>query len=76
MARDDSLPWRSTSAIRNFARAGLIKDADDPDVAHGALIVSTIRLAAPDSGIVFRSGEGGVGTVTHSGSGCVPGGVV
>jgi cobalt-precorrin-5B (C1)-methyltransferase len=49
------------------ARAGIIKDAgDDPDVTHGALIVSTVRPGAPGSGVVFRAGAG-VGTVTRPG---------
>jgi cobalt-precorrin-5B (C1)-methyltransferase len=48
-----------------WARAGIVKDAgDDPDVTHGALIVSTVRLL--DEGVVFRAGEG-VGTVTKPG---------
>jgi cobalt-precorrin-5B (C1)-methyltransferase len=50
-----------------FARAGIIKDAgDDPDVTHGALIVSTVRSGAPGGGVVFRAGPG-VGTVTKAG---------
>jgi cobalt-precorrin-5B (C1)-methyltransferase len=49
------------------ATAGIIKDAgDDPDVTHRALILSTVRLAAPGSGVVFRAGEG-VGIVTKPG---------
>jgi cobalt-precorrin-5B (C1)-methyltransferase len=49
------------------ARAGIVKDAgDDPDVTHGALVVSAVRPAAPGSGIVFRAGPG-VGTVTRPG---------
>jgi cobalt-precorrin-5B (C1)-methyltransferase len=57
----------------HFARAGVVKDAgDDPDVTHGALIVSTIRLGAPGSGIIFRAGEG-VGTVTRPGLPLPPG---
>jgi cobalt-precorrin-5B (C1)-methyltransferase len=56
-----------------FAQAGIVKDAgDDPDVTHGALIVSTVRLAPPDSGVVFRAGEG-VGTVTRPGLPLPPG---
>ncbi len=48
-----------------FARAGIIKDAgDDPDVTHGATIVSTVRLGG--SGVSFKAGEG-VGTVTQPG---------
>ena len=57
----------------DFARAGIVKDAgDDPDVTHGALIVSTVRLAAAGSGVVFRAGEG-VGTVTRPGLPLPPG---
>jgi cobalt-precorrin-5B (C1)-methyltransferase len=48
------------------AEAGTIKDAgDDPDVTHGALLFSCVRLLdAP--GVVFVAGEG-VGTVTRPG---------
>ncbi|WP_405985156.1 cobalt-precorrin-5B (C(1))-methyltransferase [Streptomyces sp. NBC_00872] len=50
-----------------WAMAGVIKDAgDDPDVTHGALIRSTVRLLPPGSGVVFRAGPG-VGTVTRPG---------
>ena len=50
-----------------WARASVRKDAgDDPDVTHGALIVTEVRRAAPDSGITFRAGAG-VGTVTRPG---------
>src|SRR3984957_11032883 len=49
----------------DFARAGIIKDAgDDPDVTHGALIVTTVRLTSRGSGLSFRAGEG-VGAVTR-----------
>jgi cobalt-precorrin-5B (C1)-methyltransferase len=49
------------------ATAGIIKDAgDDPDVTHGALILSTVRRGAPGSGVTFAAGEG-VGTVTREG---------
>jgi cobalt-precorrin-5B (C1)-methyltransferase len=48
-----------------WARVGIVKDAgDDPDVTHGAMIVSTVRLR--DSGVVFKAGEG-VGCVTKPG---------
>ncbi len=57
----------------NSATAGVVKDAgDDPDVTHGALVLATIRPAAPGSGIVFRAGEG-VGTVTRPGLPIPPG---
>jgi cobalt-precorrin-5B (C1)-methyltransferase len=57
----------------DFASAGIVKDAgDDPDVTHGALIVSTVSLGAPGSGVVFRAGEG-VGTVTRAGLPLPPG---
>ncbi|SDZ09819.1 cobalt-precorrin-5B (C(1))-methyltransferase [Pseudomonas sp. NFIX28] len=50
----------------NGAEAGTIKDAgDDPDVTHGALLYSQVRLS-PDSGIRFIAGKG-VGTVTRPG---------
>ena len=48
-------------------RAGVIKDAgDDPDVTHGAEVISEIRPLSPGDGIVFRAGDG-VGTVTLAG---------
>jgi cobalt-precorrin-5B (C1)-methyltransferase len=57
----------------DFARAGVIKDAgDDPDVTHGALIVSTVRLSPQGAGVSFRAGEG-VGTVTRPGLPLPPG---
>jgi cobalt-precorrin-5B (C1)-methyltransferase len=52
---------------KGFAEAGIIKDAgDDPDVTHGAMIISRVEKGAENSGIVFFSGEG-VGTVTKDG---------
>jgi cobalt-precorrin-5B (C1)-methyltransferase len=49
------------------ARAGIVKDAgDDPDVTHGALVIATVRAAAPGAGVVFRAGPG-VGHVTRNG---------
>jgi cobalt-precorrin-5B (C1)-methyltransferase len=54
-------------AFDGWARAGVVKDAgDDPDVTHGALIVATVRPAAPETGVTFRAGTG-VGTVTKLG---------
>lgn len=51
----------------DFATAGIVKDAgDDPDVTHGATVVSTVRRAPPGSGVVFKAGDG-VGTVTRAG---------
>ncbi|MGN7295074.1 cobalt-precorrin-5B (C(1))-methyltransferase [Rhizobium sp. SAFR-030] len=56
-----------------FARAGIVKDAgDDPDVTHGALIVSTVRRGVPGAGIRFLAGEG-VGMVTRPGLPIAPG---
>jgi len=56
-----------TRMADNAATAGVLKDAgDDPDVTHGALICATVRLGAPNSGVIFRAGEG-VGTVTRAG---------
>lgn len=48
------------------AEAGTIKDAgDDPDVTHGALLFSQVRLTA-EPGVRFMAGRG-VGTVTRPG---------
>lgn len=55
------------------ARASVIKDAgDDPDVTHGAEIISTVRLGKPGSGITFHAGDG-VGTITKPGLPLPPG---
>jgi cobalt-precorrin-5B (C1)-methyltransferase len=57
----------------DFARAGIVKDAgDDPDVTHGALIVSTVRLGPSGSGVQFCAGPG-VGIVTRPGLPLPPG---
>ncbi|QBF24967.1 cobalt-precorrin-5B (C(1))-methyltransferase [Pseudomonas tructae] len=52
--------------LADGAEAGTLKDAgDDPDVTHGALLYSQVRLqAAP--GVRFVAGKG-VGTVTRPG---------
>jgi cobalt-precorrin-5B (C1)-methyltransferase len=56
---------------RDFARAGVVKDAgDDPDVTHGAMIV--VKTAFGGQGISFKAGEG-VGTVTKPGLPLAPG---
>ncbi len=48
------------------AKASVIKDAgDDPDVTHGAEIVSTVRLTQ-QVGVQFKAGKG-VGIVTRPG---------
>jgi cobalt-precorrin-5B (C1)-methyltransferase len=48
------------------AEAGTLKDAgDDPDVTHGALLYSQVRLST-EPGIRFHAGRG-VGTVTRPG---------
>ena len=57
----------------DWARAAIVKDAgDDPDVTHKALIVASVRAAAPGSGVLFRAGEG-IGTVTKAGLPIPPG---
>ena len=49
------------------ASAGVIKDAgDDPDVTHGALVMSTVSHAPAGAGVSFAAGPG-VGTVTLPG---------
>jgi cobalt-precorrin-5B (C1)-methyltransferase len=63
----------TTESGEGFARASVIKDAgDDPDVTHGARIVSTVRFGSAGSGVTFRAGEG-VGTVTKPGLVVPPG---
>ncbi len=58
---------------QGWARAGIVKDAgDDPDVTHGAVIVSTVRQSEDGEGVLFRAGEG-VGTVTKPGLPLDPG---
>jgi cobalt-precorrin-5B (C1)-methyltransferase len=53
--------------------AGIVKDAgDDPDVTHGALVLSSVRPLGPHTGIRFKAGRG-VGTVTKPGLPIAPG---
>ena len=62
-----SFPLAIEERTEDFARAGIIKDAgDDPDVTHGAMIVSKVRFGEGGSGITFKAGKG-VGTVTRPG---------
>src|SRR5271166_5234215 len=50
-----------------FCRAGIVKDAgDDPDVTHGALVITRVSLGAPGASVTFHAGAG-VGTVTRPG---------
>ena len=50
-----------------YAEAGIVKDAgDDPDVTHGALVISRVAPGPVGSGLTFRAGSG-VGTVTRPG---------
>ncbi len=50
-----------------YAEAGIIKDAgDDPDVTHGALVISRVSRGAVGTGVRFAAGRG-VGTVTRPG---------
>jgi len=51
----------------NWARVSIRKDAgDDPDVTHGALVVTELRFKEEGKGISFLAGEG-VGIVTKRG---------
>ncbi|MEE2717034.1 MAG: cobalt-precorrin-5B (C(1))-methyltransferase [SAR324 cluster bacterium] len=55
------------------ASATIVKDAgDDPDVTHGAMIVSSVRNGPSGCGVVFEAGSG-VGTVTKPGLPISPG---
>lgn len=57
----------------NYAEVGIVKDAgDDPDVTHGALVISKVRPGRPGTGITFEAGAG-VGTVTKPGLPIPPG---
>jgi cobalt-precorrin-5B (C1)-methyltransferase len=45
-----------TRQDEHSATAGFVMDGgDDPDVTHGALVLATIRRAAPGAGVVFRA---------------------
>ncbi len=59
---------------KGWARCSVVKDGgDDPDVTHGAEIVSEVRLAGKKDSIEVYGGEG-VGTVTKPGLGLEIGG--
>jgi cobalt-precorrin-5B (C1)-methyltransferase len=67
------LPIACWSHGEGWAEAGIVKDAgDDPDVTHGALILTRIKHGVPGSGLAFRAGIG-VGTVTRPGLALAPG---
>jgi cobalt-precorrin-5B (C1)-methyltransferase len=58
---------------RDWASAGIVKDAgDDPDVTHLALILAKVRALPSRRGVQFKAGEG-VGTVTKAGLPIEPG---
>jgi cobalt-precorrin-5B (C1)-methyltransferase len=62
-----SFPLALAERAEDEARAGIVKDAgDDPDVTHGALVISAVRSGPRGSGLSFRAGSG-VGTVTRPG---------
>ncbi|TLP49268.1 cobalt-precorrin-5B (C(1))-methyltransferase [Cohaesibacter sp. CAU 1516] len=51
----------------DLAQVGIVKDAgDDPDVTHGALVLSQVTWGVPGSGVTFKAGDG-VGMVTRPG---------
>jgi len=55
------------SAGEGWAEAGIIKDAgDDPDVTHGALIMTKVSPGKAGQGLRFHAGSG-VGTITKPG---------
>jgi cobalt-precorrin-5B (C1)-methyltransferase len=62
-----------TAQGKDWAEVGIVKDAgDDPDVTHGAMIITRVARAAPGQGLIFRAGAG-VGTVTRPGLPIPPG---
>jgi cobalt-precorrin-5B (C1)-methyltransferase len=62
-----SFPLARKRLGEDEALAGIVKDAgDDPDVTHGALVLSHVFRGAPGSGVIFRAGDG-VGVVTRPG---------
>ena len=62
-----SFDLAETSTGDGWAEAGIIKDAgDDPDVTHGALILTRVSRGVAGQGLRFFAGEG-VGTVTKPG---------
>lgn len=64
---EPTFPLARETVGDGWASAGIVKDAgDDPDVTHGATVISTVRRGAMGSGVVFRAGPG-VGTVTQPG---------
>jgi cobalt-precorrin-5B (C1)-methyltransferase len=68
-----SFPIEIRRQGEGWAEAGIVKDAgDDPDVTHGALILTRIERGAAGAGPVFRAGTG-VGTVTRAGLALAPG---
>ena len=57
----------TTNYLSTQAEAGVIKDAgDDPDVTHGALVLSKIVLTHDNTEISFKAGHG-VGIITKPG---------
>ncbi|MEE9314034.1 MAG: cobalt-precorrin-5B (C(1))-methyltransferase [Rhizobiaceae bacterium] len=62
-----SFPLCIEKLNKTTAIAGIVKDAgDDPDVTHGATIISKVRLLPKGAGIIFKAGDG-VGMVTKAG---------
>lgn len=71
--RKTAFALASSELSDGWASAGIVKDAgDDPDVTHGALIVTKVRPGRPGAGVTFARGEG-VGLVTRPGLPLPPG---
>ena len=61
-----SFPLAFERSDGTVATCGIVKDGgDDPDVTHGATVISSVRKLSA-AGVSFRAGEG-VGTVTKAG---------
>lgn len=56
-----------------YAEAGIVKDAgDDPDVTHGATVITRVARGPAGTGVTFHAGDG-VGIVTRPGLPFPPG---
>ena len=61
------IPVKAIETTADGVRTEIIKNSgDDPDITNGVSVFTTIRLLPPESGIIFKAGQG-IGTVTKPG---------